>query len=176
MVTTLAGAVGLSGFVDGTGTAAEFYAPIDVAVDGGGNVYVADVDNSTIRKITPSGAVTTLAGSAGQGYADGTGSAAQFYYPEDMAIDGSGNLYVVDSDNCTIRKVTPAGVVTTIAGTPGDIGSADGTGPAAQFYYPYGVALDGNGNLFVTDQLQPDDPQDGPLDRRRDHRCGLPRG
>ncbi|MGA2016658.1 MAG: immunoglobulin domain-containing protein, partial [Opitutaceae bacterium] len=152
VVTTLAGAVGLTGFADGTGAAAEFNAPIDVAVDGGGNVYVADVDNYTVRKITPSGVVTTLAGSPGQGYADGTGSAAQFYYPEDLAIDGNGNLYVVDSDNSTIRKVTPAGVVTTIAGTPGDFGSADGTGPAAQFYYPYAAALDGNGNLFVTDQ------------------------
>jgi sugar lactone lactonase YvrE len=151
-VTTIAGAVGFSGFVNGTGTGAEFSEPAGVSVDAGGNVYVSDQGNGSMRVITPSGAVTTLAGTSGQGFADGTGAAARLYYPEDLAIDGNGNLYVADEENCTIRKVTPAGVVTTIAGTPGYIGSADGTGPAAQFYYPYGVALDGNGNLFITDQ------------------------
>jgi len=152
-VTTIAGAYSFSGFVDGTGAGAEFSAPAGVSADSGGNVYVSDAGNSSIRKITPSGVVTTIAGTSGEGFADGTGNAARLYYPEDLAIDGNGNMYVADSENCTIRKVTPAGVVTTVAGTPGNIGSADGTGPSAQFYYPYGVALDGNGNLFVTDQL-----------------------
>jgi len=152
VVTTLAGSAGLTGFADGTGAAGEFNFPYDIAVDGGGNLYVADLYNFTIRKITPANVVTTLAGSPGQGYADGAGSAARFYYPTDMALDGNGNLYVADNSNCTIRKITPSGVVTTIAGTPGSIGYADGTGAAAQFDYPYAVALDGSGNMYVTDQ------------------------
>jgi sugar lactone lactonase YvrE len=152
VVTTLAGSAGTLGFADGTGTAAEFEYPLGIAVDGSGNVYVADNGNNTIRKITSSGATTTLAGTPGQGFADGTGSAARFYYPTDMAVDGSGNLYVADNANCTIRKVTSSGVVTTFAGSPGHAGSADGTGSAAQFNYPYGVALDGSGNLYVADQ------------------------
>ena len=88
-----------------------------MAVDGTGNVYVADSYNRTIRKVTPGGVVTTLAGMAGSwGSADGTGSAARFNYPSGVAVDSAGNVYVADTGNHTIRKVTPAGVVTTLAG------------------------------------------------------------
>jgi len=105
-------------------------------VDGSGNVYVADAGSDTIRKITPDGTVTTVAGTAYvQGFADGTGSAAQFYVPSAVAVDASGNLYVVDTGNNSIRKITPAGVVTTVAGSS-QPGSADGTGSAARFSSP----------------------------------------
>jgi hypothetical protein len=124
-----------------------------VAVDGAGNVYVADVQNHTIRKITPAGVVTTLAGRAGQrGSADGTGSAARFFYPSGVAVDGAGNVYVADLYNHTIRKITPAGVVTTLAGSAGQRSSEDGTGSAARFHYPSGVAVDGAGNVYVADE------------------------
>ena len=94
-VSTLAG-TGSSGSADGTGTAASFYRPYGVAVDGSGNVYVADRNNDLIRKITSAGVVTTLAGRGSQGSADGTGTAASFYYPNGVAVDGSGNVYVAD--------------------------------------------------------------------------------
>ncbi len=152
VVTTLAGSAGISGSADGTGSAARFNNPNGVAVDGSGNVYVADTCNHTIRKITSAGVVTTLAGSAGSsGSADGTGSAARFNYPYGVAVDGSGNVYVADTNNHTIRKITSAGVVTTLAGSAGSSGSADGTGSAARFNYPYGVAVDGSGNVYVAD-------------------------
>src|SRR5438445_11619216 len=92
-------------------------------------VYLVDNTNPTIRKLTPAGVVTTLAGLAGNsGSADGTGSAARFYRLSGVATDSSGNVYVADSNNHTIRKITPAGVVTTLAGLAGFRGSADGTG------------------------------------------------
>ena len=151
-VTTLAGLAGTSGSADGTGSAARFYQPEGAAVDGKGNVYVAEYLNHTIRKVTAAGVVTTLAGSAGNsGSADGTGSAARFWFPVGLAVDTGGNLYVADSGNQAIRKVTPAGVVTTIAGLFGVSGSTDGTGSAARFYYPYGVAVDNATNVYVAD-------------------------
>jgi sugar lactone lactonase YvrE len=154
VVTTLAGSSGLAGSADGTGAAAQFANPTSVAVDGDGNVYVADADNDTIRKITPAGVVTTLAGSAGQiGDDDGTGAAARFNSPEGVAVDGAGNVYVADGFNGTIRKITPAGVVTTIAGTAGRDGSADGTGVVVRFSVVSGVAVDGTGTLYVADQF-----------------------
>jgi sugar lactone lactonase YvrE len=121
-----------------------------VTVDGAGNVYVADRNNQTIRKVTAAGVVSTLAGTAGMfGSADGTGAAALFNEPTGVAVDSAGNVYVADTDNCTIRKVTPVGVVTTLAG--GTIGSADGTGAAALFNEPTGVAVDSAGNVYVVD-------------------------
>ena len=160
MVTTLAGLAGSSGSANGTGSAARFYYPFGVAVDSAGNVYVADTGNNTIRKVTPAGVVTTLAGLAGSsGSADGTGSAARFNYPSGVAVDSAGNVYVADTGNNTIRKVTPAGVVTTLAGLAGSPGSADGTGSAARFYYPHGVAVDSAGNVYVADTVQQHDPQ-----------------
>jgi hypothetical protein len=134
LVTTLAGAARQYGSSDGTGGAARFYSPSGVAVDSEGNVYVADAGNGEIRKITPSGVVTTLAGSAGQaGSSDGTGSAARFGAPEGVAVDSAGNVYVADWGTEEIRKITPSGVVTTLAGSAGQAGSSDGSGSAARF-------------------------------------------
>jgi hypothetical protein len=149
VVTTLAGS-GTAGFADGTGAAAKFNKPFGVAVDGAGTVYVADQVNHRIRKVTPAGVVTTLAGSGAQNFADGTGTAAQFSNPAGVAVDGAGTVYVADGSNNRIRKITPAGVVTTLAGS-GTAGSANGTGTAAQFNYPAGVALDGSGTVYVGD-------------------------
>jgi sugar lactone lactonase YvrE len=152
VVTTLAGTAGTFGAADGTGGAASFYYPTGIAVDAAGNVYVADTYNSTIRKITAAGVVTTFAGTAGSiGSTDGTGSAARFNFPFSLAVDSSGNLYLADTYNSTIRKITAAGAVTTLAGTAGSIGSTDGTGSAARFYSPAGVAVDSAGNVYISD-------------------------
>ena len=152
IVTTLAGSAGQSGSSNGTGSAARFYYPQSVAVDSAGNAYVADMENDDIRKITPSGVVTTLAGAAGQaGSSDGTGSAARFKWPSGVALDSAGNIYVADYSNDEIRKITPSGVVTTLAGSAGQTGSSDGTGSAARFYVPTGVAVDIAGNVYVGD-------------------------
>src|SRR2546422_457511 len=148
---TLAGNAGY-GSADGTGADARFNAPFGAAVDSAGNVYVADTFNHTIRKETPGGGGTTLAGNAGQpGSADGTGNAARFRAPSGLAVESAGNIYVADSANSTIRKVTPGGVVTTLAGSAGQQGSTDGTGTAARFSQPYGVAVDSTGNIYVAD-------------------------
>lgn len=150
-VTTFAGTPGQRGSADGVGSAARFAAPTGIVVDSADNVYVADSSNHTIRKITPAGVVSTLAGGPSFGSADGTGSAARFKFPNRIAIDASGNLYVADTSNHTIRKVTAAGVVTTVAGTAGQLGSVDGTGSAARFKLPAGIATDATGNLYVSD-------------------------
>ncbi len=149
-VTTLAGATGSNGLVDGTGTAARFSVPFDIAVDGAGNLYVSDHGNHAVRKITSAGVVTTLAGSGSPGNTDATGSAASFKYPSGIAADNVGNVYLADTDNQVIRKITPAGAVTTIAG--GSIGSTDGIGTAALFYNPKDVAVDSSGNLYIADR------------------------
>jgi sugar lactone lactonase YvrE len=152
-VTTLAGSGNYDGpaYADGQGTAARFNSFLrGLAVDTSGNIYVADTNNDRIRKITPDGTVTTLAGSGNFGYADGQGTAASFCRPSGLAVDASGNIYVADQLNHRIRKITPDGTVTTIAGS-GNEGSADGQGSTASFYRPAGVALDASGNLYVTD-------------------------
>jgi hypothetical protein len=152
VVTTLAGLAGNPGSADGTGSAARFNEPTGVAVDSAGNTYVADFYNYTIRKVTPAGVVTTLAGLAGSpGSTDGMGSAARFFHPNDVALDSAGNLLVADAFNHAIREVTLAGVVTTLGGLAGNPGSVDGMGSAARFYYPYGVAADSTGNVYVAD-------------------------
>lgn len=152
VVTTLAGMAVSPGSTDGTGTAARFYYPSGVAVDSAGTVYVADTSNSTIRKVTSAGVVTTFAGLAGRSSSvDGTGTAARFEDPYSIAADGAGNIYVADATDHSIRKVTSGGVVTTIAGTAGSFGSADGTGTAARFFGPQGIAADSSGNLYVSD-------------------------
>ena len=150
-VTTLAGAAGQSGSGDGQGAAARFNGPNCVAVDRQGNVYVADYNNNAIRRISPTGAVTTIAGGGKAGSADGSGSAARFNGPNSIAIDDGGNLLITDSGSNTVRKMTPGGVVSTLAGSAGVPGSQDGTGTAARFSYPWGVALDRKGNLYVAD-------------------------
>jgi len=153
VVTTLAGAAGTAGSTNGTGTAATFNQPYGVAIDSSGNVYVAEFGNNLIRMVTQGGVVTTVAGTAGvTGSADGTSTAAMFNGPIGIAVDGSGNLYVADSGNNTIRKITSSGVVTTIAGTPGVVGSADGTGSAALFSSPTALAIDATATfLYVAD-------------------------
>ncbi|MEI6569116.1 MAG: Ig-like domain repeat protein, partial [Verrucomicrobiota bacterium] len=148
-VTTLAGQT-TAGFADGTNGAAQFSWPEGVAVDSIGNVYVADTSNNRIRKITPAGVVTTLAGQASSGSANGNGAAAQFNGPSSVAVDGSGNVYVADMGNNLIRKITPSGDVTTFAGMLAS-GWVDANGTAAKFYQPYGVAVDGSGNVYVGD-------------------------
>jgi sugar lactone lactonase YvrE len=150
--TTLAGLAGSYGHVDGTGSTARFYDTNGLAVDSAGNVYVAEYTNCTIRKVTPAGVVTTLAGTAlSIGHADGTGAAARFNGPDGVAVDSAGNVYVADSAAETIRKITPAGVVTTLAGTWASFGSTDGTGAAARFSNPKGIAVDSAGNVYVAD-------------------------
>jgi hypothetical protein len=151
-VTTIAGTAGATGSTDGAGPSARFLYPYGIATDGT-NLYVSDSSNHTIRKIVIStGAVTTIAGSAGDaGYANATGATARFNYPRGVAING-GNLYVADSYNNTVRQVVVAtGVVTTLAGNPGG-GSSDGVGATAQFLYPFGLATDG-ANIYVADTL-----------------------
>jgi sugar lactone lactonase YvrE len=194
-VSTLAGLPGSTGSADGVGSAARFDLPYGVAVDSLGNVYVADTGNSLIRKVAPDGTTTTVSGITATSYglaadaannvyvadsttrviykitptgtvsvlagsnvtnaalpADGTGTGANFSNPVGIAADSSGYVYVVDTDSSqTIRKVSPAGVVTTLAGTFGMTGSTDGTGAAARFNSPYGIAVDASGNVFVSD-------------------------
>jgi sugar lactone lactonase YvrE len=149
VVTTLAGG-GVEGFADGTGVAARFKFPRGVAVDANGTVYVADSGNLRIRKVTPEGVVTTLAGSGVEGFADGPGAFAYFNDPSGVAVDANGTVYVADSGNRRIRKVTPGGVVTTLAGN-GAPGFADGPGAFAHFDAPSIVAVDANGTVYVAD-------------------------
>ena len=152
IVSTLAGVAGSHGSADGTGGTARFWAPFGIAVDGSGNVYVADTGNNTIREITGNGIVSTLAGLAGHpGDKDGIGSNARFRNPWSVAVDGLGNMFVADMSNDTIRKITPTGVVTTLAGQPGKSGNADGFGSAARFNNPFAVAVDNADNVYVSD-------------------------
>jgi len=148
-VSTLAGNV-FSGSTDGTGNSASFNGPTGVVADAQGNIYVADVNNNLIRKITPAGVVTTFAGSGSFGNSNGIGTAAQFSAPIDIAIDQAGNLYVGDLLSKLVRKITPAGVVSTFAGN-GVRGEVNGNGTAASFIEPGAIAVDGAGNLFVAD-------------------------
>jgi len=151
-VTTIVGSTAGGGYLDGNGTNARFSYPRGVAVDSTGVVYVSDTGNHVIRKVTPSGEVSTLAGLAGtQGSADGTGSAARFNFPYGLAIDLNDNVIVADASNHTIRRITPAGVVTTIAGSAGKSGTTDGDGAAARFLFPRGVAVDQSGFIYVAD-------------------------
>jgi sugar lactone lactonase YvrE len=156
LVSTLAGKPFVEGYAggsaDGTGSSAQFNDPLAVAVDGSGNILVADMNNNTIRSVSPSGVVTTIAGSPGvQGSADGTGSSASFNEPGGIAVDSSGNIFVCDIRNGTIRKIAPGGIVTTLAGAAGLTGSADGSGSNARFQSPEGIAVDSAGNLYVAD-------------------------
>jgi streptogramin lyase len=155
LVTTLAGLAGERGSADGSGSAARFSGPVGVAVDGLGNIYVADGDNHLIRKITSAGSVSTLAGLAGQkGSSDGLGTTARFRQPSGVAVDSGGILYVTDQNNHTIRKITPAGVVTTLVGRPSSYAlgpGSDGPRGLAQFALPRGVAADVAGNVYVAE-------------------------
>jgi hypothetical protein len=152
-VTTFAGST-TCGHVDARGAAAQFSFGMNegVAVEAAGNVYVSEPDNNDIRKITPARVVTTLAGMAGfPGSADGTGGAARFFSPTGLGIDTAGNLCVSDNRNHPIRKVTPTGAVTTLAGSLANATIVDGNGSAAGFKHPVGIAVDANANVYVHD-------------------------
>jgi serine/threonine protein kinase/sugar lactone lactonase YvrE len=151
-VTTLAGSANHAGSIDGAGPNARFSDnEKGIAVDGGGNIYVADTLNHMIRKVSPAGVVTRLAGSMLQGSADGSGSDASFASPCGLAVDAQGVLYVTDAASHTIRKITSAGVVTTLAGSAGSAGSTDGPCSRALFNQPRGIAVDSAGNIIVAD-------------------------
>jgi sugar lactone lactonase YvrE len=152
-VNTIAGggSNGDSGYKNGVSLSAKFYYPYSTAIDSKGNMYVADQGNSIIRKLTPAGVVSTLAGSGIAGYADGVGTAASFSNPKGIAVDSVGNVYVADAVNNRIRKITSNGVVTTIAGN-GISGFIDGNGTQASFYNPSAITLDAAGNLYVADE------------------------
>lgn len=149
VVSTLAGN-GATAYANGQGTMASFYNPIGMAVDATGNIYVADRFNQRIRKVTPAGLVSTVAGNGSLGTTNGVGTAASFNWPCDVAVDGCGNIFVADENNHLIRKIDPNGVVTTLAGR-GVSGASDGTGTAATFWHPTGIAVDRMGNLYVSD-------------------------
>ena len=151
-VTTFAGSQLVSGNDNGAGSAASFTSPTGLALDSAGNLYVADSGGEVIRKITPAGVVTTLAGLAYyNGAMDGTGPNARFFNPTSVVVDSAGDVFVTDTGNHTIRKITPDGVVSTFAGSTTGVGSADGTGSSATFVHPSGIAIDGAGNLYVAD-------------------------
>ncbi len=159
VVTTIAGLAGNgnTGTNDGLGKAARFDWPLAIAIDSISRMYVADYNNHCIRKLESQGTnwlVTTFAGlPRTSGSRDGTGSDARFNRPDGLAIDPGGNVYVADGDNHTIRKVTPSGQVTTLAGWPTLPGAVDGVGSAARFNAPYGLAVDERGTLFISDNL-----------------------
>jgi sugar lactone lactonase YvrE len=152
VVSTLSGVAMTSGYMDGTGLTAKFNTPTLLALDTSSNLYVADQVNQLIRKISPLGVVSTFAGVAGSdGYADGTATTAKFYNPYGVAVDAGGNVYVTEYNNHLIRKITPSGVVSTVAGAELSAAYVDGTGTAARFNNPNGVAVDTSGNLYLAD-------------------------
>ena len=169
VVTTVAGKAGVTGSINGAGPDARFRNPTGIAVDLNGNAYIADTGNNVIRKISPAGTVSTFAGTVGVvGASDGLGAAASFQlavespvtnftaFPRGrgaLAVDGNGNVFVADSGNSTIRQITPAGMVSTLAGKAGVVGTSDGVGAAASFSNPVGIATDKAGNVYVADSM-----------------------
>jgi sugar lactone lactonase YvrE len=141
---------GDEGYGDGPAAQAKFRGLGGIAVDRAGNVYLADPANSRIRRVAPDGMVTTLAGSGERGFQDGEGKVARFKTPAGLAVDGEGNVYVADANNHAIRRITPAGVVSTIAGN-GNPGAKDGSTRDARFDGPFGVALDTAAAMYVSD-------------------------
>ncbi len=150
LVTTFAGSDNTGGYADGTGTSALFAGPVGIVAQPSGHLIVAEQENNKIRFISPSGVVTTLAGSS-QGYADGIGTAAKFNGPYGLALDGLGNLYISEVSGQRIRRYNlSTGEVFTVAGN-GTSGYADGIGTAAKFNAPAGITLDASGNLYVVE-------------------------
>jgi sugar lactone lactonase YvrE len=152
-VTTLAGLAGAAGCTNGTGSAARFgYYPQGITCTPAGMIYVADTNAHTIRQVNQAGVVITLAGSCNvTGHADGTGSAARFKSPGGLVVDAYNDIYVADTSNYTVRKVTAGGVVTTVAGLALTAGHVDATGSSARFYYLHSIVADLIGNLYVFD-------------------------
>ncbi len=157
IITTVAGSVnGTQGFSGdgGPATAATFYSPSGVAVDSQGNLFIADIGNNRIRKVSPAGIITTVAGRGGSGFSGdgGPATAARLNVPSGVAVDSQGNLFIADFSNSRIRKVSPAGIITTVAGNGARVFGGDG-GPAtaASFVAAIGVAVDSQGNLFIAD-------------------------
>ncbi|MSP92948.1 MAG: hypothetical protein EXR79_14285 [Myxococcales bacterium] len=148
-VEALAGS-GVNAWADGTGSQASFHYPLGIAVDAGGNSFIADTYNHRIRKVTPAGVVTTLAGGAAAGYVDGKGTSALLNFPHGIALDGAGNLLIADHSNDVLRKLTPDGTVTTLAGT-GAGGSNDGDALLAKFNRPFGIAVGPGGLVAIAD-------------------------
>ena len=148
-VSTLAGTTSVRGVVDGPGTTSRFYSPTAIAADSAGNVYVSD--GNRIRKIARDATVSTLAGIDSAGSADGVGGNATFSFPSGLAADTAGNVFVADRGNSTIRKITPNGVVTTVAGVAGHSARVDGAASVARFTEPYALAIDALGNLYVSE-------------------------
>ncbi|MGZ8294137.1 MAG: gluconolaconase [Telluria sp.] len=141
---------GREGYADGAGAAASFHTPSALALDAAGNLYVADTGNNAIRKVTPAGVVTTLAGGGPAGFRDGAAAQAQFNGPVGVAVDRAGNVWVADTYNDRIRKIAPGGMVTTVAGgaMPGDL---DGPALEARFDTPCAIVADADGNLYIAD-------------------------
>jgi sugar lactone lactonase YvrE len=151
-VSTFAGST--PGYADGKLREAKFYFPAHLTFDGSGNIYVADKHNHCIRKITSDGMVSTFAGKPEQkGFKDGSSKDAMFNQPSNVQIDNMDNLYVTDLYNHCIRLIYPDGMVTTLAGQPGNLGYLEGSGAEAKFYYPQGSTFDNDGNLYVTDSF-----------------------
>jgi len=148
-ITTIAGNIN-PGSKDGAGTAASFFIPQGIALDPKGNLYIADTYNNMIRKISPAGIVTTVAGKTKRGAANGRGSAASFNHPDGLAIDKTGNIYVADAGNNMIRKITPDGLVSTVAGSRTQ-GSKNGSLKEASFFKPMGITLDKQANIYIAD-------------------------
>jgi sugar lactone lactonase YvrE len=148
IVTTLAG--GSEGFADGVGAAASFNTPSGLAIDSSGNLYVADTGNNRIRKVTPQGEVSTIAGDGTTGYVDGPAAQARFNGPIGVAVDAAGNVFVADTYNDRVRKITPEGQVSTVAGA-GVPGYADGDRNSSLFDTPCGVIAMIDGSLIVAD-------------------------
>ena len=151
-VSVLAGNPETFGSADGTGTNAFFNNPVGLALAPDGSLFVSDANNFTLRRVTAAGVVTTIAGAAGQdGFTDGPAASARFGKPAELALAPNGTLYIADAAQHTIRRLTPDGRVSTIAGLVGADGAADGANGLARFFNPYGLAIAARGHLVVAD-------------------------